>query len=97
MSDAPRDVETLPLNYPAVGNAIIYPHTGRPLLRIRWDGAWRTALVIARDTMPDGRTALNVEVRLPTEFAPRGELFFRCVVWNPDRIRVVWDGRDPNG
>lgn len=97
MSDQPRDAVEAPPWREGAGPAprvTVYPHGQQPLMRIRIDGAWRTATVRARHDYPDGRIVYQVDIRLPArpgypDDPGAMETYSRTYWWDPAAMRPV--------
>lgn len=55
------------------------------MLRIRTEGAWRTAAVEARFNYPDGRTAYQVDIQLVRDGVLGNHT--RSYAWNPKTMQ----------
>lgn len=67
----------------------VYPAGRAPMLRIRTGGAWRSAVVMARQDWPDGRIGVQVSIRLPVPaLGGRAESFCRTYAWDREAMHV---------
>lgn len=72
----------------------VYAPLDRPMMRVRLDSVWRTALVLARFDHANGRTSYHVEATLPTrlhngDHAEESHGF--DLYWDPRAMRPLSD------
>ncbi|WP_181785054.1 hypothetical protein [Streptomyces phytophilus] len=98
-----RDAVEVPPWRPEMGprpRVTVYPARNPPRLRVRVDGDWRDAEVMARHDWPSGVIAVQVTIRLPAEDLGGGlQTFGRTYLWDSGAMHVLdeqWGGPATN-